>query len=185
MIDVHHTILPLTGRLRPNPKKLIEAAQAMDGPMLKILSPGDMILHSAAHLFQHGSLERGLRDLLDFDDLFRFFSSMPEFWRRLGSRAEDLQLSRPLFYALRYCHSFLATPIPDWVLKESWRWRGIWPASLVMDNLVRRALTPKDRVIDGFWTNFARQSLYVRSRWLRMPPLLLTGHLLHKSLVRK
>lgn len=185
VVDVHHTILPLTGRLRPNPKKLIEAAQPIDGPMLKILAPIDMILHSAAHVFQDGSLERGLRDLFDLDDLFRSFSSMPEFWPRLGSRAQELELSRPLFYALRYCHSFLATPIPDWVLRESRRWRGIWPASLVMDNLVRRALTPKDRMIDGFWTTFARRSLYIRSHWLRMPPLLLTGHLLRKSLMRK
>lgn len=185
VVDVHHTILPLTGRLRPNPKKLIEAAQPIDGPMLKILAPVDMILHSATHMFQDGSLERGLRDLYDLDGLFRSFSSMPEFWRRLGSRAEDLELTRPLFYALRYCHSFLATPIPDWVLKENQRWRPIWPASLVMDNLVRRALTPKDRMIDGFWTTFARWLLFVRSHWLRMPPLLLAGHLLRKSLMRK
>ena len=35
----------------------------------------------------------------------------PEFWLDLGCEAEALQLTRPAYYALRYAHRPLGTPI--------------------------------------------------------------------------
>ena len=61
IIDVHHTILPLTGRCHPDPKKLLAQAITLDGSRFKILAPADMVLHSAAHAFQDGDLVRGLK----------------------------------------------------------------------------------------------------------------------------
>ena len=62
MIDVHHTILPLTARPRPDAAALIADSVALNGG-LRTLSPADMIVHAAAHLFADGDLAGGLRNL--------------------------------------------------------------------------------------------------------------------------
>ena len=70
MIDVHHTILPLTARPRPNAEAMIAASVQLDNG-LRILSPADIIVHAAAHLFADGDLAGGLRNLWDIDRLER------------------------------------------------------------------------------------------------------------------
>jgi hypothetical protein len=183
-IDVHHAILPETARLRPDPRKLRAAAQYLAGDSdMQVLSPADMILHSATHLFSDGELEHGLRDLSDLDSLLRHFSTAADFWRHLADRAQELDLARPLYYALRYTRHILHTPVPDSALEMARAGRPFWMLASFMDALFLRALRPDHASCDDFFTPAARGLLYVRSHWLRMPPLLLVRHLLHKALV--
>ena len=106
VVDVHHTILPLTGRLHPDAAKLLAAAEPLLDDKHRILAPSDMLLHSAAHMFQDGDLRQALRELVDIDELVRHFSRHADFWDQLFARAVELDLSRPLYYALRYSHKF-------------------------------------------------------------------------------
>jgi hypothetical protein len=150
---------------------------------LQVLAPVDMILHSATHLFSDGELEHGLRDLSDLDGLLRHFSGEPDFWRRLADRAREIDLARPLYYALRYTRRILGTPVPDSAVAMADA--GLPPRLLawLMDELFMRALRPDHPSCADAFTPAARWLLYVRSHWLRMPPLLLVQHLLHKALV--
>lgn len=179
-IDVHHTILPLTGRCHPDPQKLLAEAITLHGSQFKILAPADMVLHSAAHAFQDGDLVRGLRDLVDLDDLLRHFGVEADFWRRLVQRSQVLDLTRPLYYALRYSSSILHTPVPVAVLEQSKRFAPPRLAVLMMDRLVIHAVN--DRLSD--WRRsiqaFSSWVLYMRQHWLRMPPFLLARHLVHQ-----
>ncbi|NWG76451.1 MAG: nucleotidyltransferase family protein, partial [Rubrivivax sp.] len=114
VIDVHHAILPDTARYHPDSVKLRNRAVPVDGmPGIAVLAPEDRILHSATHLFHDGELPHGLRDLTDLDLLLREATTIADFWTRLVLRAEELQLSRSLFYALRYVSHFLDTPVPE------------------------------------------------------------------------
>ena len=82
MIDVHHTILPPTARPTPDPAALIEASVALENG-LRTLSPEDMVVHAAAHLFADGDLAGGLRNLWDIDRLLRQFPAADAaFWWR-------------------------------------------------------------------------------------------------------
>lgn len=177
VVDVHHNILPETGRLHPDPNELLRASQSINGERLKVLAPHDMVLHSAAHLFQDGELDGGLRDLVDLDSLLRHFGADPAFWDGLASRAQSMDLERPLFYASRYCHRWLGTPVPDAANVEGPRAATV----AVMDILTGRALMPDGWRSHSLRTQLARWVLYVRSHWLRMPPLLLARHLLKKA----
>ena len=47
MIDVHHTILPLTARMKPDPARLVTRAVPLGGG-LAVLSPADMVISAAA-----------------------------------------------------------------------------------------------------------------------------------------
>src|SRR5207248_128819 len=167
--------------LRPNPEKLITASIPLEGTNFRVLAPADMVLHSAAHAFQDGDLTRGLRDLVDIDGLLRYFSQKKTFWAELAARAEDLNLGRPLYYALRYSHFYLQTPIPQAILGRSKRWQPAWPASVMMDVAVGKLLTSGPWHKDVLF-KLSQQLLYIRSHWLRMPPYLLIPHLVRKAL---
>ena len=182
VIDVHHAILPETARFHPDSASLIAAACTASGTdALKVLAPTDMILHSATHLFC-GEIDKGLRDLADLDSLLRHFGTAPLFWETLGGRAITLDLSRPLFYALRYTKHILATPIPGSVLQSIKNPPG-FILLYIMDALFTRAFRPDHASCRLPFTGFARWLLYVRAHWLRMPPWLLARHLWHKAFI--
>lgn len=186
LIDVHHAILPQTAAARPDPDKLRAAAQALEGhPGLQVLAPADMVLHSAVHLFYDGEFNHGLRDLADLDRLLRHFASLAGFWEALPQRAAELELARPLFYALRYAGALLATPIPAPVLAAAERGRPNRLLLAVMDQLFGRALLPGHASCADALTPLAHGLLYVRGNWLRMPPLMLARHLFHKAFISK
>ena len=56
-----------------------------------------------------------------------------------------------------------------------------------MNPMVRRALLPEfaEYQTPWPWWRISRTCLYIRSHWLRMPPLPLARHLLHKAWVRR
>jgi hypothetical protein len=185
VIDVHHNILPVKGRLHPDPAKLLERAQPIDGSTCKRLCAADMVLHAAAHMFQSGDFHQGLRELMDVDGLIRFFSARPAFWQELLERTPEMDMHRPLFYALRYCRLFLETPIPEFLMSASQAWQPPRPILRVMDQLVFRALPPRLATMETLGSKSARWLLNVRSHWLSMPPLLLTQHFIHKTFKRQ
>jgi hypothetical protein len=186
VLDVHHTILPLTARFKPDAALLMAAAEPVraDGSV-RALSRADQVLHSAAHLFHEGELEMGLRGLIDLDALLQESGVIDGFWESLMARAAVLDLRWPLYQALRYTRQLLGTPVPE----QIWRrvvadaahrpsgWRLRW-----QDALYARALRPVHPSLSDAWTPAARFLLYLRGHWLRMPPGLLAWHLLRKSL---
>jgi hypothetical protein len=187
VLDIHHTILPLTARLRPDAERLRAAAVAVpDQPGLKVLAPADMVLHSAVHLFYDGDFVRGLRDLADMDALLRHFGADAAFWPVLLDHARTHDLLRPLFYALHYCGKELGTPIPAELLEEVRA--AADPGTIIlraMDWLLARSLRPDHPTCALPGSRLAHQWLYLRSHWLRMPPLLLARHLFHKAFISK
>ena len=181
VVDVHHTILPQTSRLKPNPELLLKASVPIRDSTFKVLAPVDMVLHSATHLFYDGDLDHGLRDLVDLHDLISLFGGDPQFWRKLGPRTKELQLERPLIYTLRFCKSLLQTPIPEDSLRRAATGSPPWLVSKIMNALISRVMTPEclDHLKPG--TKLAHWMLYVRSHYLRMPLHLLIPHLARKS----
>lgn len=163
MIDVHHTILPLTARPRPDAAAMLaDAACLANG--LYILSPADMLIHSAAHLFADGELDGGLRNLWDIHCLIDEWAD-DVFWAELARRAAQHQLLAPVERAVRLSHRLYGTEIPD-----PWRrWHR-------QDKHYVRRLIARDNWGRGTH-KFTRLIFYIRSHWLRMPPMMLARHL--------
>jgi hypothetical protein len=184
VVDLHHTILPETGRLHPEPGRLFQAARPLAEAPFHVLAPTDMLLHSAAHLFQDGDLAGGIRDLTDLDDLLRCFGAQPGFWDQLVPRARELELAGPLFYALRFAQRRLGAPVPPPIVAAVSPDGPRQPVRAVMDVLVTAALEPGVPGKVRMRESLARWLLYVRSHWLRMPPGLLLAHLFRKALRR-
>jgi hypothetical protein len=168
MIDVHHTILPLTARPRPDAEAMIAASVTLDNG-LRILCPADIIIHAAAHLFADGDLAGGLRNLWDIDRLLREFAS-PDFWRTLDERARLHQLHGPVARALRLANRLYATPVDPAVAGRPRLTDRLFEARL----LARNAWGQEKK-------KALRFAFYVRGHWLRMPPLILARHLWTKA----
>jgi hypothetical protein len=179
-LDVHHTLLPVTARATPDPEVLWEASEPLGDGGLRTLCPAHMVLHSAAHLFYDGEIQGGLRDLVDLHLMLKYFGGESGFRETLSRQAEALQLSRPLYYALRYGRRLLGTPVEPGLLEYAERtWAPPPPARRLMDVLVERVLTPGLPEAPG--APLSAWLLYVRSHWLRMPPWLLASHLSRKG----
>ncbi len=184
VLDVHHTILPETSRLRPDAARLFQHALALPNqPGLHMLSPADMVLHSMTHLFMNDELSHALRDLSDIDALLRHFGSQASFWANLAEHARQHQLQRILFYGTRYTSALFATPIPAAFQAQidTAGPRGL--ARRWMDRLWLSALAPASGSSDRpLMDRAAHGALYLHGHWLRMPPALLLRHLTIKSL---
>jgi Uncharacterised nucleotidyltransferase len=168
IIDVHHTILPLTARITPDAQALIDNAQDMGGG-LAMLSPLDMIIHAVAHLFADGDLAGGLRNLWDIDRLVREFGSESGFGDALLAQAQRHQLPKSTARALRLGHHLFGTPvIAEWAMTPR---RG--DVFYIGRLLARDAWGRETRKILRF-------AFYVRSHWIRMPPIRLARHLFTK-----
>lgn len=186
VIDVHHNILPLTGRIKVDAARLLERIVPLPGqPGFFRLGDADMVLHSACHLFLDGEFDKGLRDLVDLDALLRHFGAAAAFWPDLLARSQELGMQRVLFYALRYAGRLLATPIPAGLeatlasaAPPAWQLR--W-----MDAIFERALRPDHSSCADRFTGAARRWLYLRAHWMRMPTHLLLMHLTVKALRRE
>jgi len=182
-LDVHHTILPPTSRLKPDPVLLVkDSSEIPDMPGVYTLSPCDMVLHSAAHLFHEGEPDNLLRDLSDLDILLRHFGVKTGFWNELAIRAKRLQLEEPLRLAVRYTRHFLDTPFADDVLKTLRVETNGNLRQRFLDTIYLRVFRPQHQTCYDRFSSLARKLLYVRSHWLRMPPHLLAYHLAHKAL---
>lgn len=178
MIDVHHTILPLTARITPDAAALIEIRVALehfqvdqswsttrkmppqeDRNGLFVLPPEGMVVHAAAHLFADGDLQGGLRNLWDIHCLLDEFGGV-EFELELAACAVRHGLVCEVERALRLSAALF----------------GEGARLSLADRLYVRRLLARDG-----WgrprhklTEFV---FYLRGHWLRMPPLMLARHL--------
>jgi hypothetical protein len=182
VLDVHHTIVPNTSRIRLDASALLGAAVPLgSAPGFWILAPPDMVLHSATHLFRNEDLTHGLRDLVDIDALLRHFGREGAFWPALVRRASEVDLWRPLYYALRFTTRVLGTPVPKDALAECEHHAPAALTDALMDALLRHALHPDPARASTLW---ARRALYLRGHWLKMPLPLLAWHLTVKAMRR-
>jgi hypothetical protein len=154
MIDVHHTILPLTARITPDAASLL-ASSATISPGVRMLGPNDMIVHAAAHLFADGDLAGGMRNLWDVQCLVDQFGT-----NGLTDRARHHGLAKEVARAQRlaaalYGDGTKLTPVDRSYLRRVTARDG-WG----------RATRPVTRL-----------AFYIRSHWLRMPPHMLAKHL--------
>lgn len=179
VVDLHHAILPTTGRLQPSSMRLIDQAIEV-APGVRVLCPAHMVLHAAAHLFHDGEIAGAIRDVVDLDGLLREYGRNETFWPEFVREAGALDLRRPAYYAIRYARRMFDSPVPSSALKEIDEWAPIWPVRWLMDVLVGQAIAGPT----GHASSAAAFALYVRSHWLRMPPWLLVRHLTRKSMRR-
>lgn len=185
VLDVHHTILPLTARNAPDPGLIITRAVPLpELPALRVPCPEDLLIHSITHLVHEGELHNGLRDLNDIDGMVRSFARSPGFWERLTQYAAGNDLAGPVCFGLHLARRLYASPVPHAVLAElsptalptqPLRWLETVYARAMGEHRGRRNTAVK---------TLAEWLIYSRAHALRMPLHLLVWHLGRKALMR-
>ncbi len=183
VIDVHHTLLPPTGRHHADVDALLARSRPAPGlPALRLPAPEDLVIHSLLHLVHEGELHHGLRDLCDVDRLLRRFALQePDFWARFEQAALSQGLAAPLLLGLGLLRQAFATPLPDALLARLQGAAGRGPSARLLA-VYHRAM---HAVAPGAQAGLAGWLLYVRSHALRMPLGLLLRHLLTKAWMRQ
>lgn len=185
-VDLHHNLAPPVSRIRIDAAALW--ADAVDGPALygqltQVLGPEDMLLHNAVHLFMNDELRGGLRDVVDFRDLFEHFGTGdPAFVRRLLQRAGELGCGRPLYYAVDTARRHAGLAVPADLEAGIGRFAPPAPLQHLMAWLIAQAIAPRRPGLKR--SALASLLLYIRSHWVRMPPGMLLRHLWHKAVVK-
>lgn len=155
IIDVHHTILPLTARQTPDAAAMIAETVRLDNG-LYVLSAEDRVCHAVAHMLADGDLSGGLRNLWDIKCLLEDIEDQAA----LEARARRHGLARHVAQAQRLANDLYGTGV----------------RLTFGDRVIRARLLSRDG-----WGRDGRKlfglMFYIRSHWLRMPPMLLLRHL--------
>lgn len=182
-VDIHHNLAPPVSRIRIDATRLWGDAVSVAGEYgepIWVLSPVDMLLHNAVHLFMNDELRGGLRDVVDFRDLFEHFLQQDSgLEQNLLARARELGCGRPLYYAVGSAVRLAGLTPSAGFLREVERAAPANPVARLMAWLIEQALAPERPGMKR--SALANQLLFVRSHWVRMPPGMLVRHLLHKA----
>jgi hypothetical protein len=157
MIDVHHTILPLTARPKPDAAAMIADAVPL-GEGVFLLSAQDRVIHAVAHMLADGDLQGGLRNLWDISRLLADVDPAA-----LAARASLHGLSGHVAQARRLAAHLYGDGAS----------LTLWDRIVVARLLARNGWGQETRKLLVF-------AFFVRSHWLRMPPLMLARHLFTK-----
>ncbi|HPR05318.1 MAG TPA: nucleotidyltransferase family protein [Denitromonas sp.] len=180
VIDVHHTILPLTARSHPDADAIIAHSILLPGyRSLRIPCDEDLIIHSMCHLAHEGELHNALRDLDDINSLLSEHADSPDFWGQLGDRAEHHDLAASVALCLMLVRRFFDTPVPESLVL---RLAGADATAIRrLTRLYDVAIVPDPEGRPPLRSLAAQLLIYIRSHWLRMPPRLLVQHLSRKA----
>jgi len=183
ILDLHHNTLPLTVETTPDIKFLHQDAITLDNG-LKVLSNIDMLLHCAVHLFHEGEFQKGLRDLIDLDYLFKHFMKENEqFEAELLNRAVQLGLTYDLFLASYFCKLILKTEFGLQYMAEIMKYSPSRYKLTLLNHSFKEVLIPHHSTCKTWRFMLARSLLYIRGHLIRMPLRLLIPHLIKKSIM--
>lgn len=170
-LDVHHRILPRTGRRHPETSRLLSGSVDVGGA--RVLRLEHMVLHAAAHLLQDGEFDDPLRELVDIAVLAGLGLERDDFLDQLTHEAGALDLGRPLFYAIRYASRYLEGPFRAVPPERFNPWRPSVHTLRLMDRLV-------DSIVGKGGTASAL-AMYFRANWLKLPPHMFLRHSVSKA----
>lgn len=194
-VDVHHSIGPALPGDSAAVAGLVGASREVSWQVLpgrpierrfRVLQPIDQLVHLAIHTYGGSDLSLRLREVMDFDLLFRTYCGPVPDGLGEGSveatglldRARELGQARAMWWTLHHARRWLGTPVDSAMLTGSGRpWRA---AVAAMDWMSDRSMLPGVRQRRTSAEFAAELALLTRYQWQRLPVRRLVPHVLHK-----
>jgi hypothetical protein len=185
LLDVHHNIVPLTGKIKIDSSLLLQDIVKLPANHFQEiyrLADVDMLLHSILHMTLDGEFNNGLRDLVDIASMMEYFSQDHDFMESLPTRAKQLDAENQLCYALQLCVDVLAINLPGTVAHTVSQHTSTGLSGRLMRKLLKQVMLSAKPFNDPAAKQLAHWLLFTRSHYLKMPLHLLLPHLVIKTL---
>lgn len=176
VLDLHHNLyLPISGRSADMAQFFCSAQKTLSNTL--VLNPPSMVLHSIIHLFTNEDTSSAMRDLWDLYLLVTHFSSN-DFWQELTSLAQHSGFDPELKYCLSALLHYLGSALDSLTLQQckGSADSGIWTRFIMLP-----ALVPDHPLTCKWRQRLAKQLIYLRGHWMKMPFPVLISHLSVKS----
>jgi hypothetical protein len=194
-VDVHHSIGPAlpgesvaVGSLFERSREVAWQAREGGSPVtrFRVLQPIDQLVHVAIHTYGSSDLALRLREVMDFDLLFRGYCASREGGAEshafdsaaLVERAAEMGQARAMWWTLHYAQRWLGTPIDPALLSRQGRPAAATVA--MMDWLSDRSMLPGASQRRTGAEFAAEIGLLTRYQWQRLPLRRLVPHVLEK-----
>ena len=176
---MHHNIYPPISGRAPSVERFL-ASRVTTEIGCFVLDPACTILHSAIHMFTNEDSSSWMRDLLDIILLLEEYGS-EDTWENLILLAEEINFTAELAFCLTAVkfYSNLRLPVKALNCVKSQRLNAIqiW----LMDTIFINAIVPEHDSVNKFNNRLAKQIVYFRGHWIKMPLPILIKHFAIKS----
>ena len=189
-VDVHHSIAPGLRGNSPAVRALFERSMPCEWRVgragrrprpFQVLDPADQLLHLAVHTFASSDLAGRLREVMDFDLLYRIYCAPggPVDPGVAMDRASSSGTDRAFWWALHFARRWLGTPVEPALLDRTGRPGAVLRSAMnwACDRSMLPGITQRRTRIE-----FAAElALLTRYQWHRLPLRLLLPHVVEKA----
>ena len=178
VLDLHHNLyLPVSGRAA-DMAQFFRLTLTTDSATA-VLAPAAMVLHSIIHLFTNEDTQSALRDLWDIHLLIQQHSNV-DFWQQLIDLAQQSGFITELQLCMSALQYYLGAVLDNLTEQhcsklaiDSW-----WVKYILLP-----ALVPAHPLACGWRNRTAKQLVYLRGHWIKMPLSILVKHIAVKSFI--
>lgn len=179
VVDMHHNIyLPVSGRA-PNIADFLSGKEKSESGCF-VLDPASMLLHCIIHMMLNEDSSSWMRDLYDIYLLADELMDEKQ-WRNLLLLADKTQFKAELIYCLlalrHYCHYDFPSFVSDFIQAQNL----LKKQRFFVRHIIISAIAPEHPLVSSTKTRLAKQLVYLRGHWLKMPLPVLLKHFLIKS----
>lgn len=177
VLDLHHNLyLPISGRA-PKMDMFIKGALAFDD--LMVLGDEATVLHSVIHLYMNEDFSSAFRDLFD---LFCLLEKRSEsFYENLYNLAEQSGFTFELFCCFYALERYFGLVVPLEIYDKCQKAHHSYTDRLWREVIFFNAVVPSHNSVVKAKHKLARDLVYLRGHFIKMPTHILFKHMLIKS----
>lgn len=179
VLDMHHNIYPPISGRAPSVEQFFDSREQTESGCF-VLDPACTILHSAVHMFTNEDSSSWMRDLLDIILLLEEFGD-EDTWQKLMKLALDINFAAELAFCIAavkyYSNLELPNAADEFISDQKFNFLQTW----LMETVFINAIVPEHDSVNKFKNRLAKQVVYFRGHWIKMPVPILIKHFAIKS----
>lgn len=179
VIDMHHNLyLPISGRALDVTPFFTSREKTQSGCF--VLEPSATVMHSIIHMFANEDSSSWMRDLVDITMLIQEYEN-DVFWEKLLKLAKqtkfEFEFVSCLYALIHYTDMQLPKEIQAYIITYPLTRLQKW----LIHNAIIPAIAPEHEKTLSGKHRLAKQIVYFRGHWIKMPAFVLFKHFVLKS----
>ncbi|WJG08455.1 nucleotidyltransferase family protein [Aliiglaciecola sp. LCG003] len=178
VVDMHHNLYPPISGRSPDVSSFIASRQKTQNGCF-VLDPASTVMHSIIHMFANEDSSSWMRDMLDILLLIEEFGD-DAFWLKLLDLSKQTGFNFETLCCLRSIQYYSEILLPEiaqqFVANFPLSKRQAW----LLENAFIPAVAPEHDQVLGRRHKVAKNIVYLRGHWIKMPTSILFKHFVIK-----